>query len=58
MLLISTAITRKLDFQELGDPEGWKVVGRPGVMGEGPLNLLCTQRTCGTVDECVFFFFN
>ena len=41
MLLISMAITRKLDFQELG---GRKVVGRHEVMGESS-SLLCTQNT-------------
>lgn len=53
MLLISMAITRKLDFQELG---GRKVVGRHELMGEGSPSLLCIQNThVGKLRRVSFF---
>lgn len=56
MLLISTAITRKLDFQEFG---GRKIVRETRDDGGGePSILLCTQNTCWKVDEGVSFFLN
>lgn len=51
MLLISMAITRKLDFQELG---GRKVVGRHEVMGEVLQSSLYPEHPCWKVEESVF----